>query len=270
MRRRQWLDRRRGKDYSRAALADSASREATFAHGDGGEAKHGMQGFQFFDLFIFAMIAAFLVLRLHRVLGRRTGHQPPPEQNRRDAGESGEVIPLPDRNAQREDMDEETAEEAGTPPPPPRRGPAGMTQVKIADPGFDEASFMDGARYAFETILEAYASGNKKSLKSLLALPVYEGFADEIDRREKANETLETSMVSFILADIVGAAMAGHKARLTVEFLTEQVNVLRDAEGDVIDGDAATVAKITDIWTFERDTRSRDPNWQLVDTDSED
>ena len=72
-----------------------------------------MQGLQFFDLFIFAMIAAFLVLRLHRVLGRRTGHHPPPEHHRRDAGE---VIPLPDRNGQRD----ETLEEEGAPPPPPR------------------------------------------------------------------------------------------------------------------------------------------------------
>ena len=269
---RQWLnlDRRRRKDYSQAALADTASREAAIAFGDGGEARDGMQGFQFFDLFIFAMIAAFLVLRLHRVLGRRTGHQPRPEHRRGDAGESGEVIPLPDRTGQRDDADEETVEEAGAPPPPPRRGPAGMTQIKIADPGFDEAGFLDGARYAFETILESYASGDKKSLKSLLAGPVYEGFADEIERREKANETLETTLVSFILADIVGAAMAGRKARVTVKFLTEQVNVLRNAEGDAIDGDTATVAKITDVWTFERDTRSRDPNWQLADTDSED
>jgi predicted lipid-binding transport protein (Tim44 family) len=267
------LDRRRRKDYSQAALADNASREADIGYGDGGEARHGMQGFQFFDLFIFAMIAAFLVLRLHRVLGRRTGHQPPPEQSRRDTGESGEVIPLPDRSGQRDDAGDEArdeAEEAGAPPPPPRRGPAGMTQIKIADPGFDEVGFLDGARYAFETILDAYASGDKRSLKSLLAGPVYEGFANEIERREKANETLETTLVSFILADIVGAAMAGRKARVTVKFLTEQVNVLRDAHGDAVDGDAATVAKITDVWTFERDTRSRDPNWQLADTDSED
>ena len=228
-----------------------------------------MQGLQFFDLFIFAMIAAFLVLRLHRVLGRRTGHHPPPEHHRRDAGE---VIPLPDRNGQRDEADDETLEEEGAPPPPPppRRGPAGMTQIKIADPGFNEGQFLDGARYAFETILEAYASGDKHSLKALLAGSVYEGFADEIDRREKAGENLETTLVSFILADIVGAEMAGRKAQLTVKFLTEQVNVLRDSEGGVLDGDAVTVAKITDIWTFVRDTRSSDPNWQLIDTDSED
>ncbi len=228
-----------------------------------------MQGLQFFDLFIFAMIAAFLVLRLHRVLGRRTGDHPPPEHRRRDAGE---VIPLPDRNGQRDEADEETLEEGGAPPPPPppRRRLAGMTQIKIADPGFNEGQFVDGARYAFETILEAYASGDKHSLKALLAGSVYEGFAEEIDRREKAGESLETTLVSFILADIVGAEMASHKAQLTVKFLTEQVNVLRDSEGGVIDGDAVTVAKITDIWTFVRDTRSSDLNWQLIDTDSED
>ena len=220
-----------------------------------------MHGFQFIDLILFAMIAAFLVLRLHRVLGRRTGHQPPPKHRQREAEDGGEVIPLPDRRGERD--------EAGAPPTPPR-GPAGMTQIKIADPGFDEANFLDGARYAFEMILSAYAEDDKRRLKSLLAPSVYEGFADEIDRREKAGESLETTLVSFILADIVGAAMEGRRARVTVKFLTEQVNVQRDAKGEVVEGDASTVAKITDIWTFERDTRGRDPNWQLVETRSED
>ena len=218
-----------------------------------------MHGFQFIDLFLFAMIAAFLVLRLRRVLGRRTGHQPPPKRQQREDG--GEVITLPDRRGERD--------EAETPPAPPC-GPAGITQIKIADPSFDEATFLDGARYAFETILSAYADGDKRRLKSLLAPSVYEGFGDEIERREKAGESLETTLVSFILTDIVGAVMEDRRARVTVKFLTEQVNVQRDAKGEVVDGDASTVAKITDIWTFERDTRGRDLNWQLVETRSED
>ena len=218
-----------------------------------------MHGIQFIDLFLFAAIAAFLVLRLRRVLGRRTGHQPPPKGRQPEDG--GEVIPLPDRR------DERDGAEA---PPAPPRGPAGITQSKIADPGFDEATFLDGARYAFEMILSAYADDDKRRLKSLLAPSVYEGFADEIERREKAGESLETTLVSFILADIVGAAMEGRRARVTVKFLTEQVNVQRDAKGEVVEGDASTVTKITDIWTFERDARGRDLNWQLVETRSED
>lgn len=214
------------------------------------------------------MVAGFLVLRLRRVLGRRTGHQPPPERFPREVEDTGDtVIQLPDRG-----RDGDEAEGAMPPPPPtPAAGePSGMTQVKIADPSFKEAEFLEGSRMAFEMILESFAEGDKKRLKSLLAPAVYQGFADEIDRRERAGERLETTLVSFVLADIINAAMVGRKARLTVKFMTEQVNVLRDSADEVVEGDAAAVTKITDIWTFERDTRSRDPNWQLIETRSED
>jgi predicted lipid-binding transport protein (Tim44 family) len=229
-----------------------------------------MQGSGLLEILLLAMVAGFLVLRLRRVLGRRTGHEPPPDRFPREADDSGDtVIQMPDRT--RND-DEADADGAGPPPPPKTAAgtPSGMTQIKIADPSFNENEFVEGARMAFEMILESFAEGDKKRLKSLLAPAVYDGFAAEIDRREKAGERLETTLVSFVLADIINATMTGRKARLTLKFMTEQVNVLRSASGDVVEGDAAVVAKITDIWTFERDTRSRDPNWQLIETRSED
>lgn len=229
-----------------------------------------MQGSGLLEILLLAMVAGFLVLRLHRVLGRRTGHQPPPDRFPREVDDSGDtVIQMPDRTR---DGEEAGDDEAGPPPPPrPAAGePSGMTQIKIADPDFREGEFIEGARMAFEMILESFADGDKKRLKSLLGSAVYDGFAAEIDRREKAGERLETTLVSFVLADIVNAEMAGRKARLTVKFMTEQVNVLRDSKDDVVEGDASAVAKITDIWTFERDTRTRDPNWQLIETRSED
>lgn len=229
-----------------------------------------MQGSGLLEILLLAMVAGFLVLRLRRVLGRRTGHEPPPDRFPREADDSGDtVIQMPDRTRNDDDAD---ADGAGPPPPPKTAAgtPSGMTQIKIADPSFNENEFVEGSRMAFEMILESFAEGDKKRLKSLLTPAVYDGFAAEIDRREKAGERLETTLVSFVLADIINATMAGRKARLTVKFMTEQVNVLRSASGDVVEGDAAVVAKITDIWTFERDTRSRDPNWQLIETRSED
>ncbi len=230
-----------------------------------------MQGSGLLEIVLLAMVAGFLVLRLRRVLGRRTGHQPPPERFPREVDDSGDtVIQLPDRGHN----GDETETDDGTGPPPPPKPvvgePSGMTQIKIADPSFKESEFLDGARMAFEMILDGFAEGDKKRLKSLLGPAVYEGFANEIDRRERAGERLETTLVSFVLADIINAVMAGRKARLTVKFLTEQVNVLRDSADEVVEGDAAAVTKITDIWTFERDTRGRDPNWLLIETRSED
>jgi len=236
-----------------------------------GETKPEMQGSGLLEIVLLAMVAGFLVLRLRRVLGRRTGHQPPPDRFPREVDDSGDtVIQLPDRG--RND-DESAADDESGPPPPPRPTvgqPSGMTQIKIADPTFKEDEFLEGARMAFEMILDSFAEGDKKRLKSLLGSVVYDGFANEIDRRERAGERLETTLVSFVLADITNAVMTSRKARLTVKFMTEQVNVLRDSDDKVVEGDAAAVTKITDIWTFERDTRGRDPNWQLIETRSED
>ncbi|MFP6760055.1 MAG: Tim44/TimA family putative adaptor protein [Alphaproteobacteria bacterium] len=233
-----------------------------------------MQGSGFLEILVLAMIAGFLVLRLRSVLGRRTGNEPRGDRFRGETRESDDsndtVIQLPDRG---DDKEQSGADDDVQPPPPPRPEagpPSGLTQIKISDPGFNENEFLEGGRVAFEMILDAFAAGDKKRLKSLLAGPVYDGFASEIDRREQAGERLETTLVSFVLADIVGATVEGRKAWLTVKFLTEQVNVLRNAADEVIDGDPSSVEKINDVWIFGRDLKSRDPNWQLVETSSED
>ena len=93
-------------------------------------------------------------------------------------------------------------------------------------------------------------------------------FAGAINEREDANETLETTMVGISHAEIIEAELQQKTAFVTVKFISEQVNVTRDADGEVVDGDPNHVAKITDIWTFARNTRSRDPNWTLVATRS--
>jgi predicted lipid-binding transport protein (Tim44 family) len=230
-----------------------------------------MQGSGFLEILVLAMIAGFLVLRLRGVLGRRTGNEPRRDRIPRESDDSNDtVIQLLDRGNDKEQSD---VDDGVQPPPPPRPEagpPSGLTQIKIADPDFNENEFLEGGRGAFEMILDAFAAGDKKRLESLLAGPVYEGFASEIDRRERAGERLETTLVSFVLADIVGATVEGRKAWLTVKFLTEQVNILRNAADEVIDGDPSSVEKINDVWTFGRDLKSRDPNWQLVETSSED
>ncbi len=220
-------------------------------------------GFQFLDILVFAMVAAFLLLRLHRVLGRRTGHERPPPEPVADNDDSGSdtVVNLPDarRKSERQGRGDTDLSSA-----------SGLTQLKITDPSFSEDGFLEGARGAFEMILNAFAAGDKRQLRGLLDNDVYGQFVAEIDRRNEAGERLETTLVSIILADLVDASVAGRRASVTVKFMSEQVNVTRNADGDVIDGDPSQVATINDIWTFTRDIRSRDPNWQLAETRSED
>jgi predicted lipid-binding transport protein (Tim44 family) len=146
---------------------------------------------------------------------------------------------------------------------------AGIALIKAADPSFREREFVKGARMAFEAVLEAFAKGDAKTLKSLLDNTVYENFAGAIREREKAGHELETTIVGIDESEIVTAEMDGSLANVTVKFVTEQVNDLKDANGEIVEGDPANVVRVTDVWTFCRNTKSPDPNWLLVATGSE-
>jgi predicted lipid-binding transport protein (Tim44 family) len=216
----------------------------------------------FFDILIIAMVAAFIALRLRSVLGRRTGHE-----RRRTGGFGGarangagdNVVALPDRSNLAE-------AEAGIADLADGDVKAGLTQIRLADQRFDLGQFLAGARAAFEMIVEAYAAGDKQALRPLLADGVFGGFASAIDERRAAGQTLETQLVAVRDAAVVEAGMRGSRARITVRVTSEQINVVRDGQGTVLEGDPSSPEEVIDIWTFERDTRSRDPNWALAET----
>lgn len=229
-------------------------------------------GFQFIDIVLFALVAAFLIFRLRSVLGRRDGHQGPtqdpfrsrPGQEKADSDK--DVIRLPERG-------EPAAAPVPADPvsdPAPSSLQAGLTQIKIADPSFNEQDFTAGASVAFEMILTAYVAGDTAALKPLLSAEVFGNFAKSIDERKAAGEVLETTLVSIQKADIEEAYMAGRTAHVTVRFVSEQVTVTRNAAGEAIEGDPDRVIPVTDLWTFARDTKSRDPNWALVATGATD
>lgn len=231
------------------------------------------EGVQFLDIIIFAAIAVFLGLRLRNVLGRRTGNEKPRDPFKRPGQASGKrdaearedggrdkVIPLPDRDRQ---ADAAPAAESDSGRPAP-----GLAQIAAADPSFDPEGFISGARGAFEMVVDAFAAGNSAALRPLLSDEVFENFSNAIKARAKARETLETTLVGISSAEIIEAELQGRTALVTVKFVSEQVNVTKDSEGRIVDGDPAAATKITDIWTFARNTRSRDPNWALVATRS--
>jgi predicted lipid-binding transport protein (Tim44 family) len=226
-------------------------------------------GIQFLDIILFAAIAAFLVLRLRSVLGRRSGNQQRPKLDpfrKRGADEAGEdkVIALPDRGAHADSQATgKTAE--GTESSPLEQG---LMQIKLADRNFDPEGFVGGAKVAFEMIVTAFAGGDPKTLRPLLSNDVFDDFSGAIKSRLDKNETLESTLVGISEAEIIEAELQGKTAFVTVKFVSEQINVTRNAAGEVVDGDPSGVATVTDIWTFARNTRSRDPNWTLVATGS--
>ena len=225
--------------------------------------------FPFIDIILFAMVAAFLVLRLRGVLGRRDGHEGghrnPFSRPPREDSADGKVVALPDQSAAADAAPEDAKAGDGEKASPLE---AGFTVIQKADQKFDPKEFSAGARLAFEMILGAFAEGNTEALKPLLSPEVFGNFAHAITDRKEAGEVLEETLVGINSSDIVEAFMEGPVANVTVKFVSDQVNVTHDRDGKVVAGDAESTVEVTDFWTFGRDTRSRDPNWILVGTRS--
>jgi len=233
------------------------------------------EGFQFLDILVFAAVAAFLVYRLKNTLGKRTGNErppreafPPPAAGKAPAA-NDKVVRLPGIGQKPADAPFEQGDQPAQPAEAGRGTLAGgLTQIQVADRNFDPQGFVEGARAAFEIVVTAFAAGDTKSLKPLLSDEVMQNFGDAIRQRQAAKETLETTLVGVKTAEITDARLDGRTAYVTVRFVSEQVNVTRNAEAQVVSGDPTQVTTVTDIWTFARDTRSRDPNWALVATDN--
>ncbi len=236
------------------------------------------EGFPFIDIVFFALVAVFLALRLRSVLGRRDGHEggyrdpfrpaPAPKSNSDRPAET----PSPDNAILLPGRDEQTAQAREQRFAAAAHGDAtlaeGLTQIKAADPAFDPDTFVGGARSAFETILVAFAKGELDGIKRFLAPDVHANFADALKAREAADETVDNTLVGIKTAEIAEAYMDGRNAVVAVRFVSDQISVTRDRTGAVLAGDPVKVVGVTDLWTFQRDTRSRDPNWALVATES--
>ncbi|HEV7253928.1 MAG TPA: Tim44/TimA family putative adaptor protein [Mesorhizobium sp.] len=236
---------------------------------------------EFFDFgTIFFLVAAVVIFyQLRNVLGRRTGSERPPfdpytagrSRAEKEAAAGNEnVVSLPRKRAAGEAAPEEGYASIDAMAPPGSDLNKGLRAIRDADPSFDPKGFVEGARMAYEMIVMAFADGDRKTLKNLLSREVYDGFVAAISERETRGEKVQSSFVGINKADIVAAEMKGSEAHVTMRFISELISATRDKAGQVIDGDPETVAEVKDVWTFARDTRSRDPNWKLVATEAED
>jgi len=229
-------------------------------------------------------LAVFILFRLRSVLGKRTGEERPPfdpyskpEQQNGQANGQDNVIPLPHQGQESpdgyDDMAPARQEEDGE-VVIDKVAPAGsalnnaLKQILSVDRSFEPEPFLQGAKAAYEMIVMAFADGDKKALKNLLSRDVFEGFSAAIDDREKRGETIESTFVGIDKAEIVEAALKDTTAQVTVRIHSQLISATRDKGGEVVDGDPAKVTEVIDIWTFARDTATRDPNWKLVATES--
>lgn len=205
------------------------------------------------DLVLFGMIAAFLVLRLRSILGRRQGFERPEVPRGPARMAEGPVI---------EGVAERSAPARPLPDPASPPGQA-LARIQRTDRNFSAVRFLDGAEAAFRMIVGAFAAGQRDALRPLLSPETFRDFEAAITAREAAGETQRTEVRAIQAATIEAADLRGSTADITVRFVSDQVNMTLGRDGAVLHGTDA-VTEIADLWTFERDLASADPTWRLV------
>lgn len=201
---------------------------------------------QVLELIIFAGLAAIVLYQLYSVLGRRVGRQPEDAPATEAARAS---VPAADRPAQ--PLDEGVTV-------------SGLAAVKARDPAFDVGQFLGGAKSAYQMIVKAFAEGDRTTLRNLLAPSVMASFDAAIAQRESEGRTETVEFSQPPRADLDRAEVkATDLARLTVRFLAEFRSRSKGPEGEAVDD-----RRTAELWTFERNLKSRDPNWTLVHVDA--
>jgi predicted lipid-binding transport protein (Tim44 family) len=210
---------------------------------------------------ILALVALFIGLRLYSVLGERTGHEQQPilkpaDPARVEPRVTQPLVPTP------------SAENPDDLAYVPLAGP-GVRAMLAADPSFDVARFLEGAKSAYRLILESFWKGDLDTLKAHVDAHVYETFATAVEQRNKDKLTLDNRLVTIEQAVISEANLERTVALVTVRFEADIAAVTRNSEGQVVAGSLSDAVQTRDLWTFRRDLASRDPNWLLIETDEE-
>jgi predicted lipid-binding transport protein (Tim44 family) len=213
-------------------------------------------------IIILALVALFIGLRLYSVLGERTGHEQQPILKPADPDTMLEP------RVSQPSMTPPSAGDSGDMAYLPTAGP-GVRAILAADPTFDVAHFLEGAKAAYRMVLEAYWKGDLELVKAHVDPHVLEAFAAAAAQREKEGLTLDNRLVAIEQAVISEAALDRSVATVTVRFEADIAAVTRDKDGEVVAGSLSDAVQTRDLWTFRRDISARDPNWLLIETDEE-
>ena len=200
----------------------------------------------FIDIIIFAIIAIFLVYRLKNILGQNSdGNQ---KNNDIDIGKKDftNVVKLGqlDTNNKKTNKD----------------------SITSIDPTFDEKEFLRGAQNFFEMVIDCFVKGNLSEIVNYIDHKLVKSFQVVIDERLQEQETLKIKIININSINIKKVTNLKNFLRLSVLFETEQIKVLKDKNGKVIDGNPKKSILVKDLWTFEKEIKSTDMNWKLVET----
>lgn len=198
-----------------------------------------------YELLLMAAIAAFVLFQLYNVLGKKVGRQPEDGVKKPPRIPGAPAAPEPDARP-------ETPVDAAT--------AAAAAGLKARDPSFDAVRFLEGARGAYETIVRAYASGDREALRPLLAPAVLSSFEAGITAREGRGERETVEFVHPPRADLEVATADGDRARAKVLFLAELRSTSTSGSGE----ETVDERRTAELWTFERSIGASDPNWVLT------
>lgn len=199
---------------------------------------------QALELIIFAVLAGVVLYQLYAVLGRRVGRQP------EDAPASATPAAAPQLAPR--DLGEDAA-----------AGLTGLAALRARDPGFEPARFLDGARSAYEMVVKAFGAGDRDTLRNLLSPAVFDSFDQAIAAREAEGRSEQIEFPNAPRADLEKVEVRGDDAELTVRFLAEFRSRSKGPEGEAVDD-----KRTAELWTFQRNLKSRDPNWTLIHVDA--
>jgi predicted lipid-binding transport protein (Tim44 family) len=211
---------------------------------------------------VLALVALFIGLRLYSVLGERTGHEQQPIL--KPADPDARVEPRPTQPAATTPLPSDSGDMAFL----PTAGP-GVRAILAADPTFDVALFLEGARAAYRLILEAFWKGDVSTIRGHVDDHVYETFAGAVEQREKDGLKLDNRLVAIEQVVIAEAEIERGVAVVTVRFEADIAAVTRNAQSEVVAGSLSDAVQTRDLWTFRRDIATHDPNWLLIETDEE-
>ncbi|KEG21189.1 Tim44/TimA family putative adaptor protein [Bartonella bacilliformis] len=227
-----------------------------------------------FDVvFVIALVVMVIVfVQLRNVLGKRTGFERPPfnpysghSTKQVETDTTGDIVSFPQQiNAQKGDFSDIDAIAP--------KGSAlndGLRAIRQADSSFSPQFFINGVQVAYEMIMTAFAQGNRDQLKELLSQNVFESFCEAIEQREKRNERIQFTFVGINKVEFISAGMQKREELLTVRIVSEIISVTYNEQEERIDGDPETIVEIRDVWTFVRDSVSKNPNWKLFATEDE-
>lgn len=217
-------------------------------------------GFSYGDIIVIGAIAVFILLRYRAMLGETGERDEMPRPTATQTQDFERVIMLPpNRTTAQEEKKEDLGAKYGS-------LAENFVAMRAIDREFAPDEFMQGARAAYEMVIEAFSKRDRETLKMLLSDALYAQFDASLNEAERNGQRDDTTLVAITKSEFVSAQLKGNTATITVDFVSEQIHLVRDAEGTIIEGNPSHAAPVEDRWVFTRTMTHSDPNWKIIET----